>query len=121
MATWRRKTAEYEADLYSVEEPSFLSKLLGLRTKNGEMEIKAYDDGEKVMEIELHGVKVPNGVAVSAVVDNTAVCEAKVNQGRGRLLLSTVRGETVPEVNNGSVAEIHYLGKALMRGTFEPD
>jgi hypothetical protein len=30
MATWRREIAEYEADLYGVQEPLFLSKLLGL-------------------------------------------------------------------------------------------
>ena len=92
-----------------------------MRTKNGEMEIKTYDDDEKVMEIELHGVRIPNGTAVSAVVDDTAVCEVKVNQGHVRLLLSTARGETIPEVSNGSVAEIHYLGEAFLRGTFEPD
>lgn len=39
MPTWRRKIAEHEANLYRIEEPSFLSKLLGLRTKNGELEM----------------------------------------------------------------------------------
>lgn len=121
MATWRRKISEYEADLYRIEEPSFLSKLLGLRTKNGELEIKTYDDGEKVMEVELHGVRASNGVAVSVVVDNTAVCEVTVSQGHGRLVLSTAQGETIPEVSNGTVAEIHYLGETLLRGTFKPD
>lgn len=121
MATWRRKIAEYEADLYRIEEPSFLGRLLGLRTKNGELEVKTYDDGEKVMEVELYSVKASNGIAVSVVVDNATICEVTLNQGRGRLLLSTAQGETIPQVSNGSVAEIHYLGEALLRGTFKPD
>lgn len=121
MRTWQREIAEYEADLYGVQEPSFLSKLLGLRMKSGEMEITEYDDGEKAMEIEFHGVSVPEGVIVSAVVDGTAICQIEVNRGHGRFLLRTARGETIPNVSSGSVAEIHYLGQALLEGTFETD
>jgi hypothetical protein len=125
MTTGRREIEEYEADLYQVQnqEPSFLNKLLSLflSAKGGEIEIKKYDDGEKVMEVELQGVQVPDGAAVSAVVDGTAVCQVQVNRGYGRSLLSTARGETVPEVHSGSVAEIHYQEQALLEGTFKPD
>ena len=123
MATWRREIEEYEADLYQVQEPTFLNKLLGLfmSAKGGEMEMKKYDDGEKVIEIELHGVQVPDGAVVSAVVDGAAICQIQVNRGHGRSLLSTTRGETVPEVRNGSAAEIHYQEQALLKGTFRPD
>ena len=123
MATWRREIEEYEADLYRVQEPTFLNKLLSffLSAKGGEIEMKKYDDGEKVMEVELHGVQAPEGAVISAVVDGVAVCQVQVNRGHGRSLLSTALGETVPEVRNGSVAEIHYQEQVLLKGTFKPD
>ncbi|MBN1978160.1 MAG: hypothetical protein JW918_12255 [Anaerolineae bacterium] len=124
MATWRREIEEYEADLYRVQEPtSFLNKLLSLflSSKSGEMEMKRYDDGEKVIEVELHGFQVPDGAVVSAVVDGTAICQIQVNRGHGRSLLSTARGETVTDVRNGSAAEIHYQEQILAKGTFKPD
>lgn len=121
MDTWRRKTAEYEADLYGVQEPSFISKLLGLRMKHGEVEIKEYSNGEKEMEFELHGLSIPDGAVVSVVVNAATTCELKTNRGHSRLLLSTARGETIPEVNIGSVVEIRYMGETLLKGTFKPD
>jgi hypothetical protein len=111
MATWRREIEEYEADLYRVQEPTLLSKLLSLfsRAKSGEM------------EIELYGLKIPPGSAVSVVVDGSAICEVRTQGGYARLFLSTTRGETVPELQSGSVAEIHHMGAVLLQGTFKPD
>ncbi|MBN2116795.1 MAG: hypothetical protein JW730_09500 [Anaerolineales bacterium] len=123
MAGWKRKIAEYEADLYRVQEPTLLNKLLSLfmGTKSGEIEMKKYEDGEKQIEIEVHSVNVPDGSTVSAVIDGATVHEFRVNHGRARLLLSTSRGDRIPEVHNGSVAEIRFSGEVLLRGTFRPD
>lgn len=121
MKTWRRKIAEYEANLYSMEPLSFWARLFGSRKKGGELEFKAYDDGEKVLEVELYGVKAPHGAAVSVVIDNSLVCEVRVSQGHGRLLLSTSQGESLPNVSNGSQTEIRYQGETLLLGTFRPD
>lgn len=121
MSTLRRKIAEYEANLYSPEQPSFWARLFGSRKKGGELEFKAYDNGEKVLEVELHGVKAPHGAAVSVVIDNSPVCDVRVNQGHGRLLLSTAQGESLPDVSNDSQAEIRYQGETLLQGIFRPD
>ena len=123
MSTWRRKIEEYEADLYQIQEPTFLNKLLSffLSAKGGEIEMKKYDDGEKVMEVELHGVQVPDGAVVSAVVDGAAICQVQVNRGHGRSLLSTAQGETVPDVRSGSAAEIHYQEQVMLKGIFKSD
>jgi hypothetical protein len=123
MATWRREVEEYEADLYEVREPTLLSKLLGLflQTKHGELETKTYDNGEKEMEIKLHGVNVPDGSTVSAVVDGIAIRELRVSRGYVRLFLATAQGDTVPNVRSGSITEIRYQGVVLLQGTFRPD
>ena len=123
MAEWRREVEEYEANLYRVQEPTLLSSLLSLflGTKSGEIETKKYDDGGKQIEIEVHGVNVPDGSAVSAVIDGVTVHEFRVDRGHARLFLSTAQGNTVPEVRNGSVAEIQFSGEVLLQGTFRPD
>lgn len=121
MKTLRRKIAEYEANLYIPDQPSFWARLFGSRKKGGELEFKAYDDGEKVLEVELHGVKAPHGAIISVVIDNSPVCEARISQGYGRLLLSTAQGESLPDVSNGSQVEIRYQGETLLLGIFRPD
>ncbi len=121
MKTLRRKIAEYEANLYSPEQPSFWARLFGSRKKGGELEFKAYDDGEKMLEVEIHGVKAPHGATVSIVIDNSPVCEVRVSQGHGRLRLSTAQGESLPNVSNDSQAEIRYRGETLLLGNFRPD
>ncbi|MCG2784004.1 MAG: hypothetical protein L6461_02750 [Anaerolineae bacterium] len=121
MKTFRRKITEYEANLYSVEPLSFWARLFGSRKKGGELEFKAYDDGEKLLEVELHALNAPHGAAVSVLIDNAPVCEVMLSQGHGRLLLSTAQGESLPEVSNGSQAEIRYQGETLLSGIFMPD
>lgn len=121
MKTFRRKIAEYEANLYSIEPPSFWARLFGSRKKGGELEFKAYDDGEKLLEVELQAFNAPHGAAVSVVIDNVTVCEVRLSQGYGRLLLSSAQGESLPDVSNGSQAEIRYQGETLLSGVFRPD
>jgi hypothetical protein len=119
MTTWRQKIEEYEADLYTVQT-SWWAKLL-LRSKGGEMEIKHYEDGEKRMEIDLKGVKCPDGARVSAVIDGRVAREVEVRRGYARVRMSSAEGELIPEVRNGSTAEIRYMGEILLEGTFKLD
>lgn len=123
MTAWRRKVAEYEADLYKAQEPTLLGRLLNLfvGTKSGEIEMKKYEGGEKEFEIKVHGVNVPDGTTLSAVVDGATIREFRVSQGYARLFLSTAQGDPVPEVHSGSVAEIRFSGEILLQGTFRPD
>ncbi|MBN1449494.1 MAG: hypothetical protein JW963_00615 [Anaerolineales bacterium] len=119
MTTWQRKISEYEADLYRVHT-SWWAKLF-LSSKGGEMEVKHYEGGEKRMEIDLHGVKCPDGARVSVVIDGKVVREVEVRRGFARVRLSSADGEIIPDVHNGSAAEIHYMGEALLEGTFKFD
>lgn len=119
MTTWRQKISEYEADLYTVQT-SWWAKLL-LRTKGDEIEIKRYDDGEQRMEIELKGVKAPDGARVAVVIDGRAEREVEVRRGFARVRLSSLEGESIPAVQNESNAEIRYMGEILLEGTFKPD
>ena len=112
---WRRVLEEYEADLYKVPTPRFF------RVERGELEIKRYEDGEARLEIVFFGVRVADGSTVAVVIDGQFVCDVVVKRRRGRLELSTAKGEPVPRVRNGSVGEIQYNGEPLLRGVFEPD
>jgi hypothetical protein len=115
LMAFRRKLAEYEADLYKVPKPRFLPM------PKGELEVKRYDDGETKLEIEFFGAQAPDGAAVTVVIDGQAVCQVPVRRQRGRLEISTVQGAAIPDVRTGSVGEIQYQGQALLRGTFKPD
>jgi len=118
--TWRRKIEEYEADLYRNQTVKFLGFSFQSRARSGEIEVKKYDNGENRLEIKLFGVEVPDGSAVSVVVDGKPVCDVEVRQGSGRVQLH-VQGEAVAAVRNGSAAEIRYMGQVLLQGTFRPD
>jgi hypothetical protein len=115
MAAWRRVVEEYEAELYKVPMPRIF------RNEMGELERKTYDDGEELLEIVFRGAKVPDGSRVAVVVDGRHVCDVEVKRGRGRLELSSLRGQDIPRVSNGDIAEIQFGGQALLRGTFKPD
>jgi hypothetical protein len=119
MATWLRKTAEYEADLFTIQKTWW--KKLFMRSKKGEMEIKLYDNGEKHMEIDLHGIKVPNGARLQAMIDGKTVRDVTIQRGYARLRYNSADGEIIPEVQHGSKAEIHYIGELLLEGKFFRD
>ncbi|MBN1148384.1 MAG: hypothetical protein JXA78_14085 [Anaerolineales bacterium] len=112
---WRRTLMEYEAHLYKVPLPRFF------RVEKGEVEFKKYDDGESRLEIKFYGVKLPDGAAVSVTFDGNFVCQVQVQRGRGRLEASASSDQPVPDVTDGSVAEIQYNGQPLLRGVFRPD
>jgi hypothetical protein len=114
---WRRAVEEYEAELYKVPRPKFFL----FRVPKGELEVKRYEDGETELEIEFYDVKVPDGSAASVVIDGQVACQVAVSQRRGRLRLSTARGDAIPAVGDGSVGEIQYNGEPLLRGMLRPD
>lgn len=123
MTILRREIEEFEADLYKVQEPSWLNRLLGLFTqsKHGELEMKAFDNGEKEMKIKLYGLGVPDGSTVSAVVDGNTAFEIRLDRGQARLFFSSARGDIIPAVRSGSLAQIRHGGETLLEGTFRPD
>lgn len=123
MTKLRREIEEYEADLYKVQEASWLNRLLGLfmQSKHGELEMKAYDDGEREMKIKLHGLNIPDGATVSAVVDGNAAFEVRVDRGQVRMFFSSSQGDSIPVVRNGSVVQIQYGSETLLEGAFRPD
>jgi len=118
--TWRRQTEEYEADLYRDQTVKFLGFSFHNRARGGEIEVKKYDNGENRVEIKFFGVEVPDGSMVSATADGKIICEVEVRQGVGRLQVD-IQGEAVSAVRNGSKADIRYMGRILMEGTFKPD
>lgn len=115
MTSWRRVVTEYEADLYKVPLPRFF------RNSMGELEHKTFADGEVLLEVVFRGAKVPDGTMVSVVIDGKSICDVAVKRGRGRLDLSSLQGHELPSVSDGSIAEIQYVGQALLRGVFKPE
>ena len=85
------------------------------------MEIKTYADGEKRMEIDLYRLAVPDGAVVSAAIDGQVIYEVAVRGGFARIRASSLDGESIPEVQHGSKAQIHYQGEVLLEGTFMHD
>lgn len=119
MATGLRNKTEFEADLFPIPK-NWLEKL-SLRSKKGEMEIKHYSHGEKRMEIDLRGIKVPNGEQVQAMIDGKIVRDVTIQRGYARMRYNSVDGEIIPDVQHGSKAEIRYMGELLLEGTFIRD
>jgi hypothetical protein len=112
---WKRKTEEFEADLYKVPMPRFW------RMEKGELERKAYEDGEEKLQVQFHGLPEPSDGMARVLIDGEPVCEVPVREGRGRQEISTTTGEAIPKVGAGSVAEIEVHGEVLLRGTFKRD
>lgn len=119
MTTWLRKTAEFEADLFTIQK-TWWQKLF-MRTKKGEMEIKHYDNGEKHMEIDLKNLNLPKGAQVQAMIDGNIVRDVTVQRGFTRMRYNSADGEIIPDVHHGSKAEIHYMGDLFLEGTFFRD
>jgi hypothetical protein len=119
MTGWQRKISEYEANLHRVQR-SWLEKLLG-SGKYGEIEVERYEGGEQRMEIELHGVKCPDGAQVALLVDGRPVHEFTVQRGFAHLRLSSAEGASIPDIERGSLAEIRYQGETLLQGAFKVD
>ena len=119
MATGLRKKTEFEADLFTIQK-TWWAKLF-MRSKKGEMEIKHYEFGEKKMEIDLRGIKVPNGDRVQAIIDGKIVRDVIIQRGSARMRYNSSDGEIIPEVQHGSKAEIRYMGELLLEGTFFRD
>jgi hypothetical protein len=111
----RRKVEEFEADLYKVPLPRFW------RIEKGELERKAYDDGEEKLEICFRGLPGPDGGLARVLINGEPVCEIQVREGQGRQVLSSTAGEAIPKVGSGSLAEIEYQGQIVLRGLFERD
>jgi hypothetical protein len=112
---WKRKLCEYEADLYRVPKPRFF------RFPKGEIEYKAFDDGERQLEIKFYGIKAPDGTTVELLVDGTPGLTVSLKNGRVNTKLSSSAGHSIPEMLDGNVAEISHEGTVLLRGTFKPD
>ena len=112
---WRKVVEEYEADLFPVS----MSELSG--DKKGKLERKTYGDGEERLKIRLRKVDLDDGATVKVVIDGDAVCDIEVADGKGRAELSSKEGTTVPDVHEGSLVEVQYQYRPLLRGTFEPD
>lgn len=119
MATWLRKTAEFEADLFTIQK-TWWAKLI-MRSKKGEMEIKHYDNGEKHLEIDLHGLSVPDGAQAQAMIDGKIVQDITIQRGFAHMHYNSADGEIIPDVQHGSKAEIRYMGELLLEGTFFRD
>lgn len=119
MATWLRTKTEFEADLFTIQK-TWWAKLF-MRSKKGEMEIKHYDHGERKMEIDLRGIKIPNGDQVQAMIDGKIIRDVIIQRGFARMRYSSAEGEIIPEVQHGSKAEIRYKGELLLEGTFFRD
>ena len=120
MGPFPREIEEFEADLYtSVDAPQLLALLF--QSKEGEIEVSTDDNRERRTEVEIDRLSVPSGAPVSVAIDGSVVCESQVNRGRGRRELRSSKGDTIPAVGSGSVAEIRYNGEMLLRGTFRRD
>jgi hypothetical protein len=112
---WRKKLAEYEADLYPVPRRWLFN------FPKGEVEYEAFDDGEKQLEVKVFGLKVADGEGVSLATGQGTVCEIVVQRGRGHARLSNRNGDALPEVAAGDEVEIYHLGKLILSGSFRSD
>jgi hypothetical protein len=113
--SWRRKIAEYEADLYQVPIPKLF------KFPKGEAEYKAYDDGERKFEISLWSLKIQDGSAVSIRLNGAEMFDLQIHGGRGKQELFSNEISNLTEVHNGDVLEVCHNGKILLQGTFRPD
>lgn len=112
---WKRKIAEYEADLYKHPPARFF------RVPRGETEFKEFEDGERQFEFVFHGLKINDNAHATILVNGQRVLDVMIRSGRAHLNLSTERGDTVPKISDGDIIELSYGERIFVKGVFKPD
>lgn len=79
----------------------------------------ADSSGNRAFQVQVGNVALPGGTNLGVFVDGTAVGQIRLSMfHNGMLQLSTLSGQTVPTVNNGSTLVVKNAGTAILSGTF---
>ncbi len=70
------------------------------------------------LEVRARQVNLPNGTALSVLVDNISIGQMILDRNEGRLRLRTDNGQTVPVIINGSTIRINNGGTTILSGVF---
>ena len=85
---------------------------------HGDATYEVYQSGNRELEIEAEDVNLANGTVLSFFVDNNLVGQVSLISQRAKLRLKTEDGQNVPNVNDGSTAEVKNGNTTLVAGVF---
>lgn len=78
-----------------------------------------YANGAKELEVEIEDVNMPASSTFGAFIDGNSIGQIVLGADqRGRLKLRTQDGQAVPDVNDGSTAEVRNGSSILVAGIF---
>ena len=103
-----RKSAELEAKLQGVN---------GF-TGRGEIEFTEWENGARVMEVELRGVA---GRTAEVFAENEYAATIDLDNGRAERKFHSRRGDDVPSLLQGCRVEIRQNGDVILEGVLAPD
>lgn len=72
-------------------------------------------------EVSVRNLSVDDGTILEIIYQNERVGEFTVEKGRGRFTLSTLDGDTVPDIQPHQDIELYKSGFPVLKGTFIED
>ena len=76
---------------------------------------------EFILEIDLWRMPVADGSTISIFINSKEIGVVKLANETGRLVFSSLKGETVPPVKSGDRIEAKYQGQSVLSGVFVED
>jgi hypothetical protein len=96
-----------------------LTAVGGGANPHGAATYEVYSDGQRELEVEIEDLNLAAGTVVTAFIDGSSVGQMTLGiDHRGRLRLRTQDGQTVPNVNDGSTADVRNGQSILVTGIF---
>ena len=89
--------------------------------RTGKVEWQRHGDGSEELDARFRKLELPDGSSVEIRLDGAVLGCASISAGAGYLKLESVKGEAVPKVVAGQVAEVLLDGVVLLTGVFKPD
>jgi hypothetical protein len=87
----------------------------------GKCEHERFEDGDLDFELSVRGIDLPDGITLHIDVDGSPAAFALVERGVCRLKRRRTRGESIPDVRDGTTIEIRLDSRVVLRGVFTAD
>ena len=96
------------------------TKLLGVSgfTGRGDIAFGAWKNGKKKMKVALRGVA---GKTAEIYANNTPALTLSVNNGRVKQNFTTLNGDNIPDLIEGTHIDIRQNGEVILAGVLKSD
>ena len=87
----------------------------------GKVEWERDGDGSEEFCARFKKLVLPDGARVEIRLDGSMLGVAIIDSGAGRLEFAHEKGDTVPKVTDGQLAEVVHGSVVILAGVFRPD